>query len=73
MCEREEPRMFEAVMRTMFKPMLAVCPTVFTTPTTTMAKAMVNCAVSPAQTNTNKWDIFANKAIFQLAGEVGKK
>ena len=70
MCEREEPRMFEAVMRTMAKPMLAACPTIMTTPTTTMAKAMVNCAVSPAQ---NKWDVFANKAIFQLAGEVGKK
>ena len=73
MVDREERRMGEAVIRTLLKPMAALCPTVATTPVTILAKAIVNCAASPPPTD-KKWELYENKAIFQLAGELkGKK
>ena len=72
MVDRVERRFAEAAFRTLMKPMAALFPTVATTPITTLAKAMVNCAASPAPTD-KKWELFDNKAIFQLAGELGGK
>ncbi len=70
MCARDESRPMEAALRFLLKPVAAVAPTAMTTPTTTLAKAMVNCAVSPTNESV---EIFDNRAIFILAGELKGK
>ena len=75
MCDRQESRFGERIVRQLLKPVAAVFPTSITTPTTTVAKALVNSAVSPPPTD-KRWELFENKAIHQLAGEIdsnGKK
>ena len=69
MCDREESRPMEAVSRFFMKPLAALFPTVMTTPTTSMGKAMVNCAVIQSTEKIATYDI---KGILTLAGEYRK-
>ena len=67
MCDREERRFGESCLRFLLKPIAAVAPTFMTTPTTTVAKALVNCAVLPTQKKVELFDI---RGIMILAGEI---
>ena len=69
-CDRQERRPLEAAVQMMAKPMLAMFPTVGTTPCSTLAKAMVNdVVVGKPDTVT----IMNNKDIFVMAGEINEK
>ncbi len=67
MCDREESRFGERCIRFLLKPVAAVAPTTITTPTTSVAKAMVNCSVKPTQEKVELFDI---SGILTLAGEM---
>lgn len=67
MCDREEKRTGEGFIRALLKPVAAISPTMATTPTTTLAKAMVNCTVKPSE---ESFKLFNNKDIFRQAGEL---
>ena len=69
MCDREESRFGETIARFFLKPLEKLCPTVATTPTTSLGKAMVNCAVIPSEDKVQLFDI---KGILRLAGEYNK-
>ena len=69
MCDREESRPIESVARFFMKPLEKLCPTVATTPTSSMGKAMLNCAVIPSEEKVELYDI---KGIPRLAGEYHK-
>ena len=69
MCDREESRFGEGIFRAMFKPIAAAFPTAGSVPTSTVAKAMLNMAVSPI---TEKVQIFENKSIHVIAGTLKK-
>lgn len=68
MCDREESRTFEAVARFFMKPIAKLFPTT-ATKTSTMGKAMVNCAAMQTSDAVELYDI---KGILRLAGEYGK-
>ncbi len=71
MCAREESRPMEAVARFFLKPVQTFFPTAITIPTATLAKAMVNAAVSPP--SELKSELLDNKAIHQLSGDLKRK
>lgn len=64
MCEREERRVFESILRTLIKPIQYIAPTLMTTPTETLAKAMIN---NTYLTEKSSVEIIENSKIFQLA------
>ncbi len=66
MCDRQESRPGEAIARAILKPIAKLCPTWWTTYTTTMAKAMVNCSVIDSNQKAELYDI---AGILTLAGE----
>jgi len=67
MCEREENRPGEKIMRTVLNPVAKFFPTAITTPTSAVAKAMVNMAVAKS---TEKVRILENKDVHIAAGEI---
>jgi hypothetical protein len=64
MCEREERRLSESILRTLIKPVQYIAPTLMTTPTETLAKAMIN---NTYLADKAKVEIIDNAKIFQLA------
>lgn len=60
LCDREESRPMEAVFRCCYKPIAAAFPTLWSVPTNTVARAMVNCALAPSG---EKISLLDNKAI----------
>ena len=69
MCDREESRPVETVAQFVLKPVAKICPTLVTTPTTSLGKAMVNCVVTPSEEKIELYDL---KGIMRLAGEYNK-
>ncbi|XP_062616295.1 oxidoreductase HTATIP2-like isoform X1 [Saccostrea cucullata] len=70
-CDREESRPGETVLRTVLKPIFYFFPTAISTPTEMVARAMVNNAISAP--SENKTELFENKAIHMLAGNLKPK
>lgn len=66
MCDRQESRPSEAILRTLLKPMSYFFPTAITTPVEVLSRAMINNAVAPT---SEKVELYENKAIHQLAGK----
>lgn len=71
LCDREESRPSESFFRTVLKPVFYFFPTAISTPTEVVARAMVNNAISPP--SENKTELFENKAIHMLAGNLKPK
>jgi len=69
LCNREETRFGEAIIRAIFKPISAVFPTSGSIPTSAVAKAMINNVVNPSN---EKVKIFENKELHVLAGTTKK-
>ena len=69
LCDREEKRGGESFFRAVLKPIYKTFPTSMSTPTSTVAKAMVNEAISKTRDNDGKCKIYEIKAIFDAAGE----
>lgn len=67
MCKREEQRMGETVVKAILRPVSAVFPTAFTTPTATVARAMINNAVTASNEHVQ---LLHNKAIHLLSGNL---
>ena len=63
-CEREERGIAEKIAKFILKPFQHLAPTLITTPTDTLAKAMVNNTIN---TNAPKTEIVENAQIFELA------
>lgn len=62
LCNREESRLGEAMIRGLFKPISYFFPTTGSCPTTTVAKALVATTVS---NESPKWELLDNKAVHQ--------
>ena len=70
LCDRTESRPAEAVARVVVKPIAWAFPTAISVPTSSVAKAMVNVAVTPSD---EKWTLYNNKQIHELSGDLKKK
>ena len=66
MCDREEKRFGDGLLP-LLKPIAAVAPTLLTTPTTALGKAIANCSVLRTQAKVEVFDI---RGIMTLAGEI---
>ena len=67
MVEREESRPVEGCLRVCFKPLLCCCPTLMTTPVTTLATALANASTVTMESAATA-QILENRAIFRVAG-----
>ena len=63
MCDRQESRPGEWLARKLMAPMEYLSPGTMTSPTSTVAKAVINTIVSPT---TESFELFASKAIHRL-------
>ena len=67
MCDREESRAGERCILAVLKPFSKAFPYTITTPTNTVAKGMINSAISQQRDNEHKWKLFTIKDIFDAA------
>lgn len=64
MCDREESRPTDWMMRKMLAPLEYIAPGLLTTPTSTLAKDMMHVTVSPITEHSN---VFDGKTIQRLS------